>query len=134
MRYICRLGDMDVGLANGMVPLGSCTMKLNSAFAMNTITYEGFANIHPFAPRNQTGGYNFMIWEIENYLSAITHYDVISLQPNSGANGEFAGLMAIKKYHQSRNDDKRKYCLIPTSAHGTNPATTIMVGYKIMPI
>lgn len=134
MRYITRLGDMDVGLSNGMVPLGSCTMKLNSAFAMNTITLDGFANIHPFAPRNQTGGYNFMIWELENYLSAITHYDVVSLQPNSGANGELAGLLAIKKYHESRKDDKRKICLVPTSAHGTNPATAVMVGYKVLPI
>lgn len=134
MRYITQLGDMDVGLANGMVPLGSCTMKLNSAFAMNSITMDGFAHMHPFAPKNQTNGYYFMIWELENMLSAITHYDCISLQPNSGANGELAGMLAIKRYHQSRNDDKRNICLIPNSAHGTNPATAVMVGYKVLPI
>lgn len=134
MRYITRLGDMDVGLANGMIPLGSCTMKLNSAFAMNTITLDGFAHMHPFAPRSQTVGYQFMIWELEKMLSAICQYDVISLQPNSGANGELAGMLAIKKYHASRNDDCRKYCVIPTSAHGTNPASAVMVGYKVLPI
>jgi glycine dehydrogenase len=99
MRYITKLGDKDVSLANGMVPLGSCTMKLNSATAMIPITFAGFCHIHPFAPKDQTLGYQFMIRDIEQALSAITQYDVISLQPNSGANGELAGLTAIRKYH-----------------------------------
>ncbi len=99
MRYITRLADKDYGLANGMIPLGSCTMKLNSSVVMMPITFPGFGNIHPFAPKDQTTGYNFMIKDLENQLSAITHYSKISLQPNSGANGEFAGLTAIMKYH-----------------------------------
>jgi len=134
MRYIHKLCDKDLGLADGMIPLGSCTMKLNSAIVMAPITYEGFANIHPFAPRDQLEGYMRMIKELEDMLIAITHYDTISLQPNSGANGEFAGLMAIKKYHESRGEGHRNICLIPTSAHGTNPATAIMCGMKVVPV
>ncbi len=134
MRYIVKLGDKDVGLANGMVPLGSCTMKLNSAAALIPITFGGFCNVHPFAPKDQTQGYQFMIKDIEGMLSAITQYDVISLQPNSGANGELAGLTAIRKYHQSRGDFSRNLCLIPTSAHGTNPATAVICGLQVVPI
>ena len=134
MRYIYKLGDKDVGLTHSMVPLGSCTMKLNSAIAMSPITWTGFANIHPFAPADQTKGYASLISELEYMLSAITHYDVISLQPNSGANGEIAGLMAIKRYHESRGDHQRNVCLIPTSAHGTNPASAVMCGMKVVPI
>ena len=134
MRYIHKLGDKDMGLAHGMIPLGSCTMKLNSAIVMAPITFEGFANVHPFAPRDQIEGYMKMIKELEDMLVAITHYDTISLQPNSGANGEFAGLMAIKKYHESRGEGHRNICLIPTSAHGTNPATAVMCGMKVVPV
>ena len=134
MRYIHKLGDKDLGLTHGMIPLGSCTMKLNSAVVMAPITYPGFANIHPFAPREQIEGYMRMIKELEDMLVAITHYDTISLQPNSGATGELAGLIAIKKYHASRGDHQRNLCLIPTSAHGTNPATATMCDMKVIPI
>ena len=134
MRYCTRLADKDYGLANGIMPLGSCTMKLNSAVVMMPITFPGFCNIHPFAPKDQTFGYNYMIKELEIMLSTITHYAKVSLQPNSGANGEFAGLTAIMKYHASRNDNKRKLCLIPTSAHGTNPATAVICGLTVVPV
>lgn len=134
MRYAGKLADKDYGLTNGMIPLGSCTMKLNSAIAMMPITFPGFSAIHPFAPKDQTLGYNYMVKELEIMLSAVTHYDKISLQPNSGANGEFAGLTAIMRYHRSQNDFKRKLCLIPTSAHGTNPATATICGLDVVPI
>jgi len=134
MRYIHKLCDKDLGLAHGMIPLGSCTMKLNSAIVMAPITFEGFANIHPFAPRDQIEGYMQMIKELEDMLIAITHYDTISIQPNSGANGEFAGLMAIKKYHESIGEGHRNICLIPMSAHGTNPATAVMCGMKVVAV
>lgn len=134
MRYIHRLCDKDYSLVHGMIPLGSCTMKLNSAAVMTPITFPGFANIHPFAPKDQTEGYNQMIKELESQLSCITHYDAISLQPNSGASGEYAGLICIQKYHESRGDFKRDIVLIPTSAHGTNPATATMIGMKVVPV
>lgn len=134
MRYIHKLGDKDFGLAHGMIPLGSCTMKLNSAIVMSSLTLDGFSNIHPFAPRDQIEGYTAMFKELEVMLSAITNYDCISLQPNSGAQGELAGLLAIKKYHESRGEGYRNICLIPTSAHGTNPATSVMCGMKVVPI
>ena len=134
MRYIQRLGDKDVSLVHSMIPLGSCTMKLNSAIAMIPITWSGFANIHPFVPTDQCQGYMALIDEIEDDLISITQYDGMSSQPRSGATGEFAGLMAIKKYHESRNDSHRNICLVPTSAHGTNPATAVLCGMKIIPI
>jgi len=134
MRYIQKLADKDVGLTKSMVPLGSCTLKLNSAIQMIPITWNGFANIHPFAPRDQTPGYNELIKELENNLVTITGYDCISIQPNSGANGEFAGLMAIKLYHESRGDTQRNICLIPVSAHGTNPASAALCNMKIIPV
>lgn len=134
MRYIHKLCNKDYSLTNGMIPLGSCTMKLNSAVVMMPITYPGFCNIHPFAPKDQTAGYNYMIKELEGMLSAITHYDKISLQPNSGANGEFAGLTAIMRYHASMGDHKRKLILIPTNAHGTNPATASICGMTVVPV
>lgn len=117
-----------------MIPLGSCTMKLNSAICMIPITWYGFSNMHPFAPIDQAQGYQAMIEEIEDNLVAITQYDAISSQPHSGATGEYAGLMAIKKYHESRGDHHRNICLVPTSAHGTNPATAQLCGMKIVPI
>jgi len=123
MRYIQRLANKDVGLTDSMIPLGSCTMKLNSAVCMIPVTWYGFANMHPFAPRDQCAGYDALFEEIEDNLTAITHYDAISSQPHSGATGEYAGLMAIKGYHESRGDHHRNICLCPTSAHGTNPAT-----------
>lgn len=134
MRYCIKLGDKDYSLANGMTPLGSCTMKLNSAIVMTPITYPGFANVHPFVPKDQATGYMYMIKELESMLTSITHYHKISLQPNSGANGEFAGMTAIMKYHQSRQDFDRKLCLIPTSAHGTNPSTANMCGLTVVPV
>jgi len=132
MRYIQRLADKDVGLTNSMIPLGSCTLKLNSAIQMIPITWPGFSQIHPFAPRDQVTGYLEMIKELEDNLVAVTQYDAISLQPNSGANGEYAGLMAIKKYHESRGDFHRDVCLIPISAHGTNPASAALCNMKII--
>lgn len=134
MRYTTKLADKDYSLANGMMPLGSCTMKLNSSLVMMPITYPGFCNIHPFAPKDQTTGYNYMLKELESMLASITHYSKISLQPNSGANGEFAGITAIMKYHHSRLDFKRTLCLIPTSAHGTNPSTASICGLTVVPI
>jgi len=134
MRYIQRLCEKDVSLTNSMIPLGSCTMKLNSAVCMLPITYRGFAGLHPFAPTDQTQGTLTMFKEIEDNLVAVTQYDGISSQPHSGATGEYAGLMAIKKYHESRNEGHRNICLCPTSAHGTNPATAQMCGMKIIPI
>ena len=115
-----------------MIPLGSCTLKLNSAIEMIPITFAGFAGVHPFAPRDQVPGYVQLIKELESNLVAITHYDCVSLQPNSGANGEFAGLMAIKKYHESRGDFHRNVCIIPVSAHGTNPASAALCNMKIV--
>ena len=132
MRYIQRLVDKDIGLTNSMIPLGSCTLKLNSAIEMLPVTFDGFAGIHPFAPKDQVQGYLAMIKELENCLVAVTQYDAISLQPNSGANGEYAGLMAIKKYHESRGDFHRDVCLIPLSAHGTNPASAALCNMKIV--
>jgi glycine dehydrogenase len=132
MRYIQRLADKDIGLTNSMIPLGSCTLKLNSAIQMIPITWAGFAGIHPFAPKDQVQGYMELIKEITDNLIAITQYDCISLQPNSGANGEYAGLMTIKKYHESRGDFHRDVCLIPTSAHGTNPASAALCNMKIV--
>jgi glycine dehydrogenase len=115
-----------------MIPLGSCTLKLNSAIEMIPITFDGFAGIHPFAPKDQVKGYLELIKELSDCLVAVTHYDCISLQPNSGANGEYAGLMAIKKYHESRGDFNRDVCLIPISAHGTNPASAALCNMKIV--
>ena len=134
MRYIQRLAEKDVSLCNSMIALGSCTMKLNSAVVMIPITWGGFANIHPFVPRDQASGYHTMIAELEDNLVAITQYDGISLQPQSGAQGEYAGLMAIRGYHESRGEGHRNVCLIPTSAHGTNPATAQICGMKIIPV
>lgn len=134
MRYIQRLDEKDVSLTDTMIPLGSCTMKLNSAICMIPVTWYGFANLHPFAPLDQAQGYQTLINEIEDNLIAITQYDHISSQPHSGATGEYAGLMAIKKYHESRNEGHRDICLVPTSAHGTNPATAVICGMKVVPI
>jgi glycine dehydrogenase len=134
MRYIQRLGDKDISLTNSMMALGSCTMKLNAAITMIPVTWSGFANIHPYVPRDQCQGYMQLIKEIEDNLVAITQYDGISSQPQSGATGEYAGLMAIRKYQESIGQGNRNICLIPTSAHGTNPASAVLCGLKVVPI
>ncbi len=132
MRYLRRLADMDLALDRTMIPLGSCTMKLNAAAEMEPISWPGFADIHPFAPAEQTQGYRQLIGELEDWLAEITGYDAVSLQPNAGAQGEFAGLLAIRRYHADRGEDHRDVCLIPDSAHGTNAASAAMVGYRIV--
>ncbi|MFR9534579.1 MAG: aminomethyl-transferring glycine dehydrogenase [Rikenellaceae bacterium] len=132
MRYIKRLELRDISLANSMIPLGSCTMKLNAAAIMQPISLAGFQNIHPFAPESQASGYMALIEEMERDLSTITGFSACSLQPNSGAAGEYSGLMVIRAYHQSRGQGYRNIVLIPDSAHGTNPASAAMAGMKIV--
>jgi glycine dehydrogenase len=133
-RYMRRLGDRDLALDRAMIPLGSCTMKLNAAAEMMPITWAGFSKIHPFAPKNQTAGYDLMIRDLSKKLCEVTGYDAISMQPNSGAQGEYAGLMTIRAFHKSNGEENRDICLIPMSAHGTNPATAQMVGYKVVAV
>lgn len=132
MRYLRRLSDKDIALDRSMIPLGSCTMKLNAASEMTPVTWPEFANIHPFAPTAQTHGYQIMIKQLEEMLCAATGYDVMSLQPNAGSQGEYAGLLAIKAYHESRGEFDRDICLIPSSAHGTNPASAQMANMKVV--
>ena len=134
MRYIKRLELRDISLANSMISLGSCTMKLNAAAIMQPLSLSGFQNMHPFAPEAQTEGYRELIAELEKDLSAITGFAACSLQPNSGAAGEYAGLMVIRAYHQSRGQGYRNIILIPASAHGTNPASAAMAGMKIVTV
>ena len=132
MRYMRKLADKDLALDRSMIPLGSCTMKLNSATQLIPVTWPGFGRIHPFVPLDQAQGYQQLFVELEQMLCACTGYDAISLQPNSGAQGEYAGLLAIKAYHQSRGQGHRHICLIPASAHGTNPASAQMAGMKVV--
>lgn len=132
MRYMRQLADRDLALDRCMIPLGSCTMKLNAASEMMPITWPEFAHLHPFVPENQVEGYLRLIEELQAMLCSATGYDAVSLQPNSGAQGEYAGMMAIRDYHISRGDSKRTVCLIPASAHGTNPATAIMAGMRVV--
>ena len=134
MRYINELVQKDFSLVNGMVPLGSCTMKLNAASELMPVSWNEFANIHPFAPEHQTLGYQKIMKDLKNWLCDITGFADVSLQPNAGSQGEYAGLLAIQEYHSSNGDDQRNVCLIPTSAHGTNPASAVMAGMKIVPI
>ena len=134
MRYINELVQKDFSLVNGMVPLGSCTMKLNAASELMPVSWNEFANIHPFAPEHQTLGYQKIMKDLKKWLCDITGFADVSLQPNAGSQGEYAGLLAIQEYHSSNGDDERNVCLIPTSAHGTNPASAVMAGMKIVPI
>ena len=132
LRYIKSLEDKDLALNHSMIALGSCTMKLNATAEMIPVTWPEFGQLHPFAPVEQAGGYKQMIDELTQWLIDITGYDAMSMQPNSGAQGEYAGLLAIKRYHASRGDDHRDVVLIPQSAHGTNPASAQMVSYKVV--
>ncbi len=132
MRYIKKLENKDLSLVHGMISLGSCTMKLNAATEMEPITWPEFANLHPFSPVNQTQGFQQIFKELAEDLSEITGFDQVSLQPNSGAQGEYSGLMVIRAYHISNNEGHRNICLIPTSAHGTNPASAVMAGMEVV--
>ena len=132
LRYIRTLSDRDLALDRTMIPLGSCTMKLNATTEMEAVTWNEFSSIHPFSPPIQSAGYRELIDQLSNWLVAITGYDAVSLQPNAGSQGEFAGLLAIRNYHDSRNDQHRTICLIPSSAHGTNAASAVMAGMKVV--
>ena len=132
LRYLRRLQEKDIALDRSMIPLGSCTMKLNATTEMLPITWQGFSRIHPFAPLDQVEGYLALIHELEDWLSKLTGFHSVSLQPNAGSQGEYAGLLAIRGYHRSRGDEKRRVCLIPSSAHGTNPASAVMAGMSVV--
>ena len=132
LRYLKRLGDRDVALNRSMIPLGSCTMKLNATAEMLPVSLPGFADIHPFAPMDQTAGYATLIERLSGWLAAATGFAAVSLQPNAGAQGEYAGLLAIRAYHAARGEAGRDICLIPSSAHGTNPASAVMAGLRVV--
>ncbi|TVR47055.1 MAG: glycine dehydrogenase (aminomethyl-transferring) [Planctomycetota bacterium] len=134
LRWLKQLERQDLSLCHSMIPLGSCTMKLNAAAEMLSLTLPGFARIHPFAPSQQLAGYAALAADLERWLSAITGLNATSLQPNSGAQGEYAGLLAIAAWHRSRGDEHRRICLIPSSAHGTNPASAVMAGMQVVPV
>ncbi|MBB4915184.1 aminomethyl-transferring glycine dehydrogenase [Streptosporangium saharense] len=132
LRYLRRLQDKDVALDRSMIPLGSCTMKLNATTEMEPITWPEFAGLHPFAPAEQTEGYTELVRELESWLAEVTGYDAVSIQPNAGSQGEFAGLLAIRAYHRANGDAGRDVCLIPSSAHGTNAASAVMAGMRVV--
>ncbi|MCB9881391.1 MAG: aminomethyl-transferring glycine dehydrogenase [Planctomycetes bacterium] len=134
MRYLHRLQSKDLSLTTSMIPLGSCTMKLNAAAEMLPITWTGFAKLHPFAPREQASGYEELHQRLSRWLAEITGFDAMSLQPNAGSQGEYAGLLAIRAYHRSRGQNQRNVCLIPQSAHGTNPASAVMAGMSVVSV
>ena len=131
LRYLHRLEARDLSLTTSMIPLGSCTMKLNGTAEMMPITWRGFAHMHPYAPADQTAGYRRLCADLETWLANITGFSAVSLQPNAGSQGEYAGLLAIRSYHESRGEGARDVCLIPTSAHGTNPASAVLAGLKV---
>ena len=131
MRYLKRLESRDLSLTTSMIPLGSCTMKLNAAAEMFPITWPEFGRLHPFAPLRQARGYQILFQQLEEWLAEITGFAGISLQPNAGSQGEYAGLLVIRAWHASRGEGHRNVCLIPTSAHGTNPASAVMAGLKV---
>jgi glycine dehydrogenase len=132
LRYMRKLSDRDLALDRAMIPLGSCTMKLNATTEMIPVTWPEFATLHPFAPKEQAAGYHALFKQLEKWLADITGYDAVSLQPNSGAQGEYAGLLAIRAYHAARGEPQRTVCLIPSSAHGTNPASAHMAGMEVV--
>jgi len=134
LRYIHKLESKDLSLNMSMIPLGSCTMKLNAVAEMESITWPEFSNLHPYTPVDQVSGYMELFGDLESWLSEITGFEGISLQPNAGSQGEYAGMLAIRGYHYSKNENNRNVCLIPTSAHGTNPASAVMVGMKVVGI
>ncbi|HIC18812.1 TPA: aminomethyl-transferring glycine dehydrogenase, partial [Candidatus Poribacteria bacterium] len=132
LRYIHQLQEKDLSLANSMIPLGSCTMKLNATAEMVPVTWPEFSQLHPFAPIEQTEGYQLLFDQLESWLSHITGFDGVSLQPNAGSQGEYAGLLVIRQYHRSRGEGHKNVCLIPKSAHGTNPASAVMAGMHVI--
>jgi glycine dehydrogenase len=132
LRYLRRLADFDIALDRSMIPLGSCTMKLNAAAEMEAVTWPEFADLHPFGPAGQAAGYHELIADLERWLAEITGYDAVSVQPNAGSQGELAGLLAIRGYHSSRGDAGRDICLIPESAHGTNAASAVLAGLRVV--
>ncbi len=135
LRYLHRLQTRDIALDTSMIPLGSCTMKLNATTEMVPVTWPGFGALHPFVPRDQARGYATLFGELESWLATITGFDAVSLQPNAGAQGEYTGLLVIRAWHASRGEvDQRNVCLIPTSAHGTNPASAVMAGMTVVPV
>jgi glycine dehydrogenase len=134
LRYIQHLASQDLSLVHGMIPLGSCTMKLNAAAELAPVSWPSFGQLHPFAPAHQSGGYQRLASDLERWLAAITGFAGVSLQPNAGSQGEYAGLLAIRAWHRSRGEAHRRVCLIPTSAHGTNPATAVMVGLQVVAV
>ncbi len=134
LRYLRRLESRDLSLTTSMIPLGSCTMKLNATAEMFPISWPEFARLHPYAPNEQMLGYREMCEQLEEWLAEITGFAAVSLQPNAGSQGEYAGLLAIREYHASRGEGHRKICLIPQSAHGTNPASAVMAGFKVVPV
>jgi len=134
LRYVTKLQSRDLSLAHSMIPLGSCTMKLNAASEMAPVTWPAFSDMHPFAPTEQAEGYAKLFEQLEAWLADITGFETVCLQPNAGSQGEYAGLMVIAAYHASRNEDTRKKCIIPISAHGTNPASAIIAGMEVVPV
>ena len=130
LRYLRRLSARDYALDRGMIPLGSCTMKLNATTEMEPITLPGFADLHPFVPAEDAAGYHRLVDDLEGWLAEVTGYDRVSIQPNAGSQGELAGLLAIRGYHRANGDEERDVCLIPSSAHGTNAASAVMAGMR----
>ena len=132
MRYLKRLSDKDYALDRGMIPLGSCTMKLNAATEMLPVTWREFGKLHPFCPAEDRAGYDVIIGDLESLLAEITGFSAVSLQPNAGSQGELAGMLVIRAWHHSCGDARRDVVLIPQSAHGTNPASAVMAGLKVV--